>query len=234
MLVQWLVLAVAPAFASSIVSSLDGNTYSLWEVGNIPGVSYTLEVDVQVTNGYSGGLTDFLDALSIMLDNDVWFTGASLVAHPSGAWALQSGGLNAGGCDGAGRPFICAQATGLGAPLFTGTAPNLLAFQFLVYSRTVPQDGDTAHVKYHYVNSAGVKVGDLSSSLVIQCVDSSCGGAQTTPEPNTLLLSGLGLLAACFLRGRRIISRLSAPRTPARRIDPQSCPELEPSNRNPP
>lgn len=211
---QYLVLAslclVAPAFADIVYSCpdsslCDGNTYAIWEVGSTS-TSYTLEVDVQVTNDYTGSESDLLNALSIIPDNNLSFTSASLLSSPGDAYTYEAGGSNANGCDGTSTTFICAQGSP-GAALFTSGTPNLLSFQFVINSTSQPQDGDTAHLKYLYVDTNGDKVGSLGSfDTAIQCIgDSTCGGGggqSIVPEPSSLVLGGMGLLSLAFLKRR--------------------------------
>jgi len=174
--------------------------------------TYNLEVDIQVTNSYTGSITDSINGLAIIPDNQGSFTAASLLSNPAGSWTLQNGGLSASGCDGTGTPWICAKATGNGAPLFTGSTPLTLSWVFLI-TGTPPSSGDTTELKYHYVNTDGEKVGDLGSfANDIQCIGGSCGGGgggggQAVPEPVSFLLAGSGLIGIYFVRRRQAKSR---------------------------
>jgi len=195
-------------------SACDGNLYAAWVVSQTA-TSYVLDVGIQVSNNYlvahggPGSKTDFINALAIIPDNNGSFTGASLTGKPAGVWALQNG--TTGGCSGSGAPFICAGANGMGANLFTyvnstTSTPNLLVWQFTIQG-TPPSLGDTARIKYHYINNLGASVGDLGSfDVAIQCIGGNgCAANAPTsgvPEPMTSALIGSGLVGLYFIRRR--------------------------------
>ena len=204
-------LSAAPIFTCTDVpaSGCNGNLYAIWVVSQTA-TSYNLEVDIQVTNSYTGSITDSINGLAIIPDNQGSFTAASLLSNPAGSWTLQNGGLSDLGCDGTGAPWICAGATGNGAPLFAGSTPLTLSWVFQI-TGAPPSSGDTTELKYHYVNTDGEKVGDLGSfPNGIQCIGGSCGGGgggQAVPEPVSFLLAGSGLIGIYFVRRRQAKSR---------------------------
>ena len=206
-------LSAGPVYSCGGGSACNGNLYAVWVVSQTA-TSYVLDVGIQVTDSYTGSKSDFLDALAVIPDNSSSFTGASLTGNPAGIWSLKSGGLNTGGCSGSGAPFICAGATGMGTNLFTFVAPNTYAPKLLVWQFTLqgtpPSLGDTAHIKYHYIDSIyGATVGSLGSfDIAIQCIGgngcgaSSSGGSAAVPEPVTSALIGSGLIGLYFIRRR--------------------------------
>lgn len=207
-------LYAGPVYSCGGGSACDGNLYAVW-VFSQTATSYVLDVGVEVTNNYltanggPGSTSDFINGLAIIPDNSSSYTAASLTGHPAGTWNLQNGGLNASGCSGSGAPYICAGATGMGSNLFTYSSgtyiPKTLIFQFTI-TGTPPSLGDTAHIKYHYINNLGTNVGSLGSfDVAIQCIggngcptDPSSG----VPEPVTSALVGSGLVGLYFIRRR--------------------------------
>ena len=199
----------APVYSCGGGSACNGNLYAIWVVSQTT-TSYVLDVGIQVSTNYTGNVTDFIDAISIIPDNNSSFTGTpTLTGSPAGVWNAMSGGLNAGGCSGSGAPFVCAQATGMGVNLFNYNAitktysPNTpLIWQFTI-NGTPPLSGDTTHIKYHYISNTGDKVGSLGSFDVgIQCIGGTGCETSTTPEPVTSALIGSGLVGLYFLRRR--------------------------------
>jgi hypothetical protein len=210
-------LYAGPVYSCGGGSACDGNLYAVWVVSQTA-TSYVLDVGVQVTNNYltanggPGSTLDRIDGLAIIPDNNGTYTSSSLTAHPGGAWSLQSGGLNAGGCSGSGAPYVCAGSSNMGAMLFTynpitnTNSPNTLIFQFTI-TGTPPSLGDTAHIKYHFINSIGTNVGSLGSfDVAIQCIGGgNCVGGDPpsgVPEPVTSALVGSGLVGLYFIRRR--------------------------------
>lgn len=206
-------LCAGPVYSCGGGSACDGNLYAIWVVSQTA-TSYVLDVGLQVTPSYTGSTTDSINGLAIIPNNQGSFTTASLTGHPTtGTWTYQTGGLDSSGCNGSGASYICASATGTGSHLFTfpingGTAtPNLLVWQFTV-NGTPPSLGDTAHIKYNYVDLGGNHVGDLGSFDVgIQCTGGNGCAASAVPEPVTSALMGSGLIGLYFLRRRRPGSR---------------------------
>jgi len=201
-------LYAGPVYSCGGGSACNGNLYAVWVVSQ-SATSYVLDVGIQVTNDYTGSKSDFIDGLAIIPDNSGSFTNALLMGQPAGVWTLQSGGLNAGGCSGSGAPFICAGATGMGSNLFNFVAPNTYTPKTIIWQFAIqgapPSLGEMAHIKYHYIDNLGNKVGSLGSFDVdIQCTGGNgCFFAPTTaPEPVTSALIGSGLVGLYFLRRR--------------------------------
>ncbi|MEO8050159.1 MAG: PEP-CTERM sorting domain-containing protein [Acidobacteriota bacterium] len=196
----------APVYSCGGGSACNGNLYAVYVISQTA-TSYVLGVGIQVTNSYTGNTTDTIDGLAIIPDVQGSFTSATLLANPSGVWNLQPGGLNANGCNGSGAPYTCAAATGAGATLFTGTTPKTLLWVFMI-NGTPPSLGDTAHIKYHYIDTNGNNVGSLGSFDV--CIGGGVCQSSTVPEPVTSALVGSGLMGLYFLRRRLPGSRQTA------------------------
>ena len=199
-------LYAGPVYSCGGGTACNGNLYAVWVVSQTA-TSYVLDVGIQVTTDYTGSKSDFINGLAVIPDNSGTFTGATLTGKPAGVWSLQSGGLNAGGCSGSGAPYICAGATGMGSNLFTYVAPNTYTPKTLVWQFTIqgtpPSLGDTAHIKYHYIDNIGNNVGSLGSfDIAIQCIGGNGCATSTTPEPVTSALIGSGLIGLYFLRRR--------------------------------
>lgn len=202
-------LYAGPVYSCGGGSACDGNLYAVWVVSQTA-TSYVLNVGVQVTSGYTGSTTDSIKGLAVIPDVQKSFTSASLTGRPStGTWSYQAGGLNATGCDGSGVGYVCAAATGTGSHLFSfpvgggAATPNLLVWQFTIIG-TPPSLGNTAHIKYTYVNLSGTHVGDLGSfDVAIQCIGGTgCPVTSSAPEPMTSALIGSGLIGLYFIRRR--------------------------------
>lgn len=203
-------LYAGPVYSCGGGSACDGNLYAAWVVSQTA-TSYVLDVGVQVTNNYltanggPGSVSDRISGLEIIPDNSSSFTNASLTSHPGGVWSLQSS------CNGTG--YVCAGSSNLGAMLFTynpitnTNAPNTLIFQFTI-TGTPPSLGQTAHIKYNYINGLGTSVGSIGSFNVCiggaGCASDPLGPAGPTgvPEPVTSALVGGGLIGLFFLRRR--------------------------------
>jgi hypothetical protein len=140
----------------------------------------TLTIDTSTYNGGGG----FIDAVAIKVSSD---GSATLFAAPGGTgdWNIVPGGINAGGCDGSGSGFNCADFTAAGPGVAVG---GVLAWTFDVTmaNGSLFTDPLEASIKARYVNSDGEKVGDLvSENITLQ--------GPSVPEPASLLLLGAGL-----------------------------------------
>jgi hypothetical protein len=206
-LISTLALPLAQASTSfSCGGDCNGNLYAVSMLSH-SGNTYTLEYDIQVTNSYTGGPSDFINAVSLK-DFVSDFTSPLLIEAPGGVsnWNVSSHGITANGCGEGNTKSLCAQSTGTGTALFSGSTPaGILSwvFQFDSSSDLNP----SAHIKYLYVNSEGSKVGSLGSwDLTIQCTNGDCGGIppqELVPEPLSMGLAGAGLVGIYFLRRRK-------------------------------
>ena len=221
-----LVVLPALAYADPIgpnCTSCDGGIYTLTWAGAPISTTATTETDQVTLTINTSGVSSFLttagftngpfalNAVAIKIASSV--IAATLVSAP-GTYNLVPGGISAGGCNGAGSGFDCAQAVGLGAPL-----GGILTFVFneTIALGTAFTSPFAASIKALYVDATGRKAGSIvsegitlqssTSSGVSSTGTSSTGISSTgnTPEPgsSSLAVLGLGLLAASFWKRRK-------------------------------
>lgn len=197
-------------------SDCNGNLYAV-SAFNLTGNTWQIFVDIDVTSSYTGNIaTDAVDALAIgSFANS--YTDFSLSSNPGSNppdWLLEAGGLNASGCDGAGNPYQCVYAPSMADAAKLTSAGTILEWSFQLDTTSLgsavsctenPGDIGCLDLKYHYINSAGDKVGSLGSFAIdIQPGDGGGGGlGGQMPEPMTFVLAGAGLLGLGFLRRQR-------------------------------
>lgn len=155
-------------------------TTETWEI------TYTID-----TSGYDGG-GSFLDVVAVKVSGQL--VSAKLMDAPGGVgnWLEFMGGLNSGGCSGAGEGFDCVRAVSLaGAP----TVPDGVytwVFHLEMETGGLFVDLGEASVKARYVSGPSRhKIGALVSENITLTL---------VPEPSTAALVGLG---ASILAGRR-------------------------------
>ena len=189
-----------------VVTSVDSNTLN---------VKFVIDVD-----GYNGGSTDFVKAVAFSLEGVNTYGSLDLLSAPGGAanWLESVAELNnkggSGGCEGGGTNNGCAQAIstfngGKGIPISSADADGQLIWEFQFDIGADETPGDTAHIKYLYVDADDKKVGSLGSFDTPTSgtpgspggTPGSPGGTPGTPvpEPGTLTLLGCGLIGMANL-----------------------------------
>jgi PEP-CTERM motif len=153
----------------------------------------TLTVDTSLFNQGPG----FLTSVAMQFTNA---TAVSLLNAPGGVgdWsAVAAGGTNANGCDGTGNFWCTQNITGI-APV---PAAGIYTFVFDV-SGSDGSPGTDSDVKAEYAagtNPATSKnLGQTSQGIVIG------SGGSAVPEPGSLPLLGVGLIAVFGLAGRKL------------------------------
>jgi PEP-CTERM motif-containing protein len=207
-----LLLLASPADADSIggqnstCGSCFDSKYTLQWTGSAESASiYDITLTVN-TQFYNGGAGNLLDAVAIKVTSSTVNLNEGLDTAPGGIgnWAFQQGGLNAGGCDGAGSGFVCAQATALGNALTTGVNTNYVWVFDVNTGGLTPDTGLlAASVKALYVDSTGKQAGITSEDITLQPGGGGGGGGGPVPEPSALLLLGAGVTALGAIGWRR-------------------------------
>ena len=181
------------AKADSTVDTTNNITYNASSV--LVGVGeydVTLTIDTSLFSKGAGFLTSvamqFTDATSV-----------NLLDAPGGAGAwttIIGGGTNANGCDGHGNFWCTQNVTGI-APV---PAAGVYTFIFDVFGSD-GSAGTDSEIKVEYAAGTNPKtsknLGQTSQGIVL-------GGGTSVPEPGSLPLLGIGLIAVLGFAGRKL------------------------------
>jgi hypothetical protein len=146
-----------------------------------------------MTGDWTGA--DFLNAVGVKASPS--YTNVTLFSASAGTWTLQSGGLNAGGCSGAGAGFFCIDGSGNGVAV-----PANLTFMFDI-TAAAGSFSDEPEVKVQFLDQVCKKdvcTYEKIGSLFSQPVPIT----PSIPEPETyaLMLAGLGVIGTLARRRR--------------------------------
>lgn len=158
-------------------------TYQTVSIGATNDV-FDVTMFVDTTTYTGGGL--YIAAVAPKVSPSV--VSASLLNAPggTGVWNTQLGGLNSGGCDGAGSGFVCSGATGHGAPV--SNIDNSWIWEVVIPHGTLMTGDLQSSIKAEFTDINGNKVGALLSEGITLSPKSS------VPEPSSLGLGAIGLI----------------------------------------
>lgn len=144
-------LFAAAGTASAGVITMDGVVFTTTYTGNV----LTLEIDAAKRSGGWAGATA-IDALAIKTVGS--FDGVKMTSSTGADWALSSAELNASGCGGkakgkAGNARIC----------YSGEQVKLADNMVFTFTFDGSPTLGAPHLKVHFVNDSGAKVGSLLS-----------------------------------------------------------------------
>jgi PEP-CTERM motif-containing protein len=160
------------------------------------------------TTGYTGTGVN-IDAVAIKVSSSAvssLFAAPNADGTPGGVanWTLVAGGMNTGGCSGSGGGFDCADWTA--SPTGGAKVGGIL---FWTFDQTIDNGAlftalNQASIKARYVDENGNRAGDpFSENITLQDPPPS------VPEPSTLLLVGVGLIAVSFVTRSQLRRRHS-------------------------
>lgn len=175
-------------------ASCSGNEYAVFVVSHV-GDIYTLQVDIKVTNSYTGN--HWADnVVSVAIKGLPTFSNPVLVS-PAGTWTLSSNELNANGCNGGASGGLCAEANTF-ADGANVTGPGTILSWIFQFESTAASI-DTVHLKYLYA-SGGTAANynkaartDLGSYDIP--VQDGPQGDDPVPEPSTYAMIGIAAVA---------------------------------------
>ena len=217
---------VAASNASAGVITQDRVVFTSTYVGNV----LTLEIDAAKRSG-GWAAASAIDALAIKTIGG--FSDVSMSSSTGADWSLLPGELNARGCAPAkGKPGATAQTR----LCYTGAGVSLADTMVFTFSFTGAPSLSAPHLKVHFVDANGAKVGSLlsldfpwqaagmpsGSQAVIEQPTTDIALPAHVPEPFTpgLMAAGLAMLAAARRRRALAHPHASPGHSPTRRPGP--------------
>lgn len=167
-----LLLIVAASNASAGVIKQDGVVFTSSFTGKV----LTLEIDAAGRSGGWAGATA-IDALALKGMGS--FTGVSMASSTGAGWSLLPAELKASGCGAA----KAGASTGLTRLCYTGPAVALTDNMLFTFTFTGTPALEAPHLKVHFVDARGDKVGSLLSlDFPAQAASVQGGGAAIATE----------------------------------------------------
>jgi len=168
--------------------------------GNCPGATYTFDItttsaSLTITiNGVPTSSNDYITAVDLGFTPSSNITGLSLTASPSSGWTATTGSLSSGGACGVNSgAFVCASATPLNSLLISQNGVYTWTWTFDAIAPSLIAADGSVHIGAEY----GPNTNGSYNGLIV---------SQTTsvPEPASLTLLGVGLLALAGLARLRL------------------------------
>jgi hypothetical protein len=181
-------------------NSCDGGIYTL-SYSNLQTSGGTTTLDVLLSIDASNvsatlGATAYVRDVAVKVSSSLNTSASSLTHAPVNlvSWSMVQGGLNAGGCSGAGSGYACAAWMGSGPGVAAGNGTLDWTFHLSIPSGALITSPLGDSIKVRYVNSSAAKIGSLVSEGIT---------LSEIPEPSTYALCALGLLLASWRMRRR-------------------------------
>jgi hypothetical protein len=171
-----------------------GGIYTL-EFATVTPTEWLIRLLVNISNPVGLLPTDFIQGVAIKPASAILASSSLVSTTAPGTWAFQTGGLNANGCSGSGSGFACAQS---GDGLATVGTTYQWIFDIKVANATdwiLTPGGASIKVNYDPLGHL------VSEDITLQHNQDCCG--HDVPEPQPLVLIGLGLFVLAAIRRRR-------------------------------
>jgi MYXO-CTERM domain-containing protein len=177
-------------------NSCFGGIYTL-EYAVVSPTEYLVRLLID-SSGYTGAATDWIQSVAIKAASSILPTSSLVSTTAPGTWTYHDGGLNSGGCNGAGSGFACADSPD-NLALVGATYQWIFDIKVANATDWLLAAG-AASIKVNYDPQTGTLV---SENITLQNNPNCCN--HDTPEPQPLVLVGLGLVVLAAMRRRRAV-----------------------------
>jgi len=171
-----------------------GGIYTL-EYAVVSPTEYLIRLLVD-SSGYNGGpATDYIESVAVKVASSILLTSSLVSTTAPGTWIYHDGNL-ANGCTGVSNGFACADDA-TNAALVGSTYEWIFDIK-VAFATDWLLDPNEASIKVNYDPAQGIQV---SENITLQPNRDCC--IHDVPEPQPLLLVGLGLIVLAAIRRRR-------------------------------